>query len=233
MTRSLRFVLMAFALLAAVALRSEAVAQMRFSGGTFGVLGGGMGALYIGLLNSPTVQKELNLSDDQKAKISEAVNKLRARMGQMPPGMGDLSEEERQAELKKMRSKTQAQAEETKKTIEGILQPKQLERLREIALQVVGVRAVIDKEVQKSLKLSDDQVAKIKTIIDDSRKEIEESRSDGSFNGDKFKEMNEECEKQLGDVLTADQKAALEKMKGEKLDIPADELRGPGHRGGG
>ena len=234
MTRSLRFVLMAFVSLTAVALCSEAVAQRGFGGGGFG---GGIGTSlpqqYARLLNSPTVQKELNLSDDQKAKISEAVDKARAAMGKMRSDMGDLSQEERQAQMKKIRPKMQAQAEETKKTIEGILQPKQVERLREIALQVVGVRAVNDKEVQKGLKLSDDQVAKIKTIGGDLRKKLQESRSEGGFDREKFQEMNKEFEKQLADVLTADQKAALEKMKGEKLDIPADELRGPGRRGGG
>jgi len=49
----------------------------------------------------------------------------------------------------------------------------------------------------------------------------------------KLQEINKDTEKQLLDVLTADQKASFEKMKGDKLEIPADELRGPGRRAGG
>ena len=36
----------------------------------------------------------------------------------------------------------------------------------------------------------------------------------------KCEEMRKETEKKVTDVLTADQKTALEKMKGKKLDIP-------------
>jgi hypothetical protein len=49
--------------------------------------------------------------------------------------------------------------------------------------------------------------------------------------------MRTQIEKDLMDVLTAEQKETLEKMKGEKLDIPESELRprfaGPGGPGGG
>ena len=47
-----------------------------------------------------------------------------------------------------------------------------------------------------------------------------------------MQEMRKDTEKQILDVLTDDQKASFEKMKGEKLEIPASELRGPGGPGG-
>ena len=49
----------------------------------------------------------------------------------------------------------------------------------------------------------------------------------------KMQEIRQDTEKQLTGVLTDAQKASLEKMKGEKLDIPADELRGRGGFRGG
>ena len=114
--------------------------------------------------------------------------------------------------------------------------PHQLERLKGIALQRTGIRALSFKQVQEDLKLTDDQVAKIKSINEAAGKKMRELFQAGGNPQDNFPKMQEigkETEKQLEDVLTADQKASLEKMKGEKLDIPASEMRGPGFGAGG
>ncbi len=135
-----------------------------------------------------------------------------------------------------MRKKMQAQREAADKALTGVLLPDQLTRLKEIALQRAGTMALADKGVQKDLKLTDDQIAKIKTIGDDTMKKMGELRNSGLSRDEmrtKAQEMRKDSEKKVMDVLTADQKTALEKMKGKELKIPESELRGPGFGGRG
>jgi len=248
MIRSIRFVAIAFTSLAALALCTSARAQPGPGGGSRpgGMFGGGPGAsvsmLYGPLLNVPTVQKDLDLIDDQKAEIKLATDKAQAAMRELFSGVRDLSQEQRQAKMEEVGKKMQAQAAEMKKAVEHTLLPDQLKRLKGIALQVAGVRALNDKEVQQDLKLSDEQTAKIKSIGEDSMKKIRELFSGGGDRqtmGPKIQELRKDSEKQIMDVLSDDQKASLEKMKGEKLEIPPAEFggfggrRGPGPGGAG
>jgi hypothetical protein len=202
--------------------------------------GANVSMMYGFLLNTPTVQKELELVDEQKAKIKELGEKAMAAMREMRAGMGsmrdpNLSEDERRAKGEEMGKKMQAQMEAGKKAIEEILLPHQLERLKGIALQRAGIEAINDKQIQQDLKLSDEQVAKIKSIGEEAGKKFGALFSEGADRetiGPKMQEIGKDRAKQLTDVLTEDQRATLEKMKGEKLEIPASELRGPGGFGG-
>jgi len=180
--------------------------------------------IYLSVLPMPTVQEEMNLSEDQKTKIKEAADKARAAMRELFAGVRDLSPEERQAKIEEVSKKMEAKTEETKKVFEGILLPKQLARLKGISLQMAGISALVDKDVQQDLKLSDDQVAKIKTATDDLMKKNSEMRSEGadpSTLGPKLHQLRMDFEKQVMEALTADQKASLEKMKGAKFTFSA------------
>jgi len=216
------------------------------AGPGFGMFGGGPGASlsaqYERLLNAPTVQKELNLSEEQSAKIKAAVEKTRTGMSEWFSGMRDWSEEERQAKMEEAGKKMQAQALQTRRAIEEALLPRQLERLRGIALQVMGVQALGDKEVQRDLKLESFQSAAIRVIGERSAKKTRElfgAGEDRDTLRTKMEEIRKSAEKQTMDVLSDEQKALLEKMKGGKLEIPDSELRGgrgprgPGGRGPG
>ena len=143
----------------AVALVDLAVLRGGFGMPMFGGPGGGfsLSSMYSFLLNSPTVQKDLELVDDQKAKLKELNEKSRAAMRKVFSGMRDLSEDERREKMAEIGKKMQAQMEESKKAIEEILLPHQLERIKGIALQRVGTMALSDKQIQQDLKLSEEQ----------------------------------------------------------------------------
>ena len=66
--------------------------------------------------------------------------------------MQDLSQEERQAKM-------QAMQEDMLKKLGEILLPKQLERLKQIQLQVEGAMALSNPDVVKALNITDDQQA--------------------------------------------------------------------------
>jgi hypothetical protein len=196
--------------------------------------------MYGALLTSPTVQKDLDLVADQKAKIKEINDKTDAARREMFSGMGDLTPEERRAKFEETAKKMQELGEKNSKAIEGVLLPDQLKRLKGITLQRMGVMALGDKGVQKDLNLSDEQVAKIKTIGEDGMKKMGELFRSGLDRDEmrkKMDEMRKDSEKKVMDVLSADQKTKLEKMKGKELKIPDSELRqmwggGRGGRGG-
>ncbi len=176
--------------------------------------------IYLQVLPMPSVQEEMKLSEDQQAKVKDVADKARAAMRELFAGFRNLSPEDREAKMEEAGKKMEAKAEETKKAFEGVLLPKQAARLKGIALQMAGVSALIDKEVQQDLKLSDDQVAKVKAATDDLMKKFSEMRGEGTdpkTQGAMMHQLEVDFEKQTMGALTADQKASLDKMKGEKF----------------
>jgi len=193
------------------------------------------------LLQTEQVQKELELVDDQKAKLKELGEKAMARMRE---AFGDrealrkLSDEERKTKFAEAGKKMAAQAEETKKEVENILLPHQLERLQQIALQMRGVAALNDKEVQEALSISSDQQEKLKSLRD---KAMEKSRSMMEDLRDatdqerraKLQEFRKQIEGEALGVLSEEQKEKFEKLKGPKFELDFSALRprgGPGPR---
>jgi len=152
------------------------------------------------LLNADAVAKELKLTDDQKAKIRKINEKAQASVREAFEGLADLSPEERQERMAGLREKMQNQRKETNKALEAVLTEDQAKRLKEIFIQVLGEQSLRNPEVQAALGLSDDQKAKIRSILE---------------------------------ILTDDQKAAFEKMKGEKFDVNSIRMGGPGMGGFG
>jgi hypothetical protein len=178
---------------------------------------------YVYLLTVPTVQVELKLTEEQQARVKEGIDNVWTPLREMPEQARNVGPEDIQAKMEKVRNIVQAKAQEMKKAIKGVLLPTQLERLKEIALQAVGAMAIIDKEVQQDLELSDDQVARIKAVYEDlSMKagELLDEGGDPQAMRQKRQQHKADFEKQLMDVLTPDQKATLEKMKGAKFTLP-------------
>jgi len=177
--------------------------------------------VYPSLLRLPNVPEELKLSDDQQAKIKEAIEKAQAAMNELFAGLRDLPPDQQQAKMEVGSKILEAHIEETK-TLESILQPNQLERLKGLSLQKFGMRAISDEEIQRDLKLSADQVVKVKAADEEMTKESEKLRIEGGDPKTVFpaiQQLRAEHEKQVTAVLTADQKASLEKMKGAKFDF--------------
>jgi Spy/CpxP family protein refolding chaperone len=188
--------------------------------------GSGMPSLF--LLRSDVVQKDLKLSDDQKESIGKLQEKARDAFAELQ----GLSQEERRTKMQELRK-------DQDEKIGGILNDKQKTRLKEIGLQASGAFALANKDVAEALKLSDDQVNKVKDLGDGFRKDAQaafQSAANGGNPGsarDDIAKLRKETGEKIMDVLTADQKAAFEKMKGEKIDLPAGGFFGPPRNGGG
>jgi hypothetical protein len=133
-----------------------------------------------------------------------------------------------------------AVAEATKKA----LTPTQRKRLRQIELQMMGIRAYKEDDVQKALGLKPAQKEKINgmlTEIDKEMAKIRESFRGGGRPGggrpgaggrggfDQIRTMNEKAQEKINELLTSSQKATFKEMLGETFEMG---FGGRGGRGG-
>lgn len=208
--------------------------------------GPGMGGP-LQLLRLEQVQKEIELVDDQKAKLRELGEATARDMREAFSGMRDLNEEQRRERMEELRKKAQEREAELAKKIEGILLPHQLKRLKEISVQVQGIRALNSAEVAKELGITDDQKAKMESIrreVTDQFAKMREEMQDLSPEqrrerfremGEKFRETQQQVEEKILNVLTPEQKEKFEALKGKKIDIDMRQMMGGpgGNRRGG
>jgi Spy/CpxP family protein refolding chaperone len=199
--------------------------QGRRGQGRFGMGGAGGSALF--LLRNETVQNDLKLTDDEKASIQKLQDAARENRS----ALQGLSGEERTAKMQEI-------AKEQDSKIAGILDDKQKARLKEIRLQQRGPSALTDKELAEALKLTDDQVNKIKEIVDAMQKEMQEAFQSAGQGGDrtamrdKMTKLRKDTSDKILAVLTPDQKTSYDKMLGAKIDLPQNAGFGGGGRGG-
>lgn len=183
----------AFGLMAA--LSAPVLAQPGGGGGRgFGPGGGGLG-----LLMAPGVQEELKLAEEQVAKIREAGATLREKFAADFEALRDASQEERR---EKMQAISKKMSEESTKLLADVLNADQQKRLKQITLQARGIEAFADEEVQKALKVTEEQrtkLAELASEVQAKRREIMQGAQ-----GDFQAAMQE---------MRAAQSAALEKAK--------------------
>jgi Spy/CpxP family protein refolding chaperone len=213
--------------LGAALIAAEAYAQPQ--GGGRGGRGGGMGGGGMQLLTlalNDKVQKELEIVDDQKTKLTELSTEQRTAMRDVFSNQ-DLSQEDRQTKMRDLQDKFQ-------KKLADILLPKQLDRLKQIQLQAEGAMALSNPDVVKALNLTTEQQDKMKTLRDDAQAKRRDALQglSGQERMTKMQEMNKELGDKLLAILTPDQVAQFDKMKGPKVDIDFSTIMGRGGRGG-
>ena len=181
--------------------------------------GRGMGGMmsHASLLRQEPVQADIGLSADLKKKIA-------SELPERGPGGGggnprDMSDEQRQKWMEERR----ARITEDDKKIAGLLDTKQLARLKQIRVQALGAGALMDESIAKELSVTDDQVSKLQSAMRDMRQ--------GGGGGGNPGEMRAKMTAKAMEILDADQKAKLEALKGPAFDVSKLQMRGPG--GGG
>jgi Spy/CpxP family protein refolding chaperone len=215
---------------------STAMAQGRGGRGGRGGFGGGFGGITF-LIQNPNVQKELKLSEDQTGKIKEITDALRPQ-----PGGGqnfrDMTEEQRTAFF----AEQQKKMEEATKKITDLLTADQNARLKQLQIWQQGARALtVNEAVGKELSLTDDQKSALNTIFEESDKKSRElfsglgrdaNEEQRTKANEQFATMRKETEAECMAVLTDDQKAKFDTLKGAKPDFDLSPF-GRGGFGGG
>lgn len=185
-----------------------------------GMMRGGGGQLVSSLLAMKEVQKELGMSDQQIDEIagpaSEINDEMRSEMRAIMMGGGD------RAELEELISDLQ----EEEKELVDKLDKKQQKRLQQLQYQRMGESMFLDKDVQSSLDLNDDQISEIEDAMQASQDKMRQIFMDAQGSGDMsgireaMASNREELAEDVDSVLTEDQRAEVKELKGKPFEFP-------------
>ncbi|MEZ6127244.1 MAG: Spy/CpxP family protein refolding chaperone [Planctomycetaceae bacterium] len=224
--------------------------------GGFGGFGGGFTISRAQLLGSEDVQAELKIGDGQSATITAALEAYREERNAARPDFGsfrDMSEEERTKAFEKMRKDGEALNKKTDEVLNALLEPEQIKRLDQIAVQArlrMAMTATLKSdEMRKELSITDEQLAKVDEIetaaAEARRKMFEDARAAGGGRGDgnrgagggdpraAFEKSRQEMTDKVMAVLNDDQKKKLDELKGKEFELDMRSLMGGGRGGRG
>ena len=119
-----------------------------------------------------------------------------------------------------------------RKDLEKVLLSRQMKRLEQLQLQLLGLNAILAPRVIKELKVSDSQQKEIRKAIAKHRPKINrqkqkvavvDSKDKAKRKGekDKLDELLETAERELMDVLKVSQRSKFKKLLGKKFDFAA------------
>jgi hypothetical protein len=167
------------------------------------------------------VQKELGLADSQKQRVNERLAETLGHAMQFFKDLDEGTPGEREKKLGPYRQRVQ---EKLAKFLRGNLDAKQLRRLRQIELQQHGLFALGQPEVQKELKLADEQRRQFLLIVQAMEQQIhplvEEAQSGGKpeMIFPRIMKVRKEHEARIEVILTPAQKKQWTKMVGKPFD---------------
>jgi Spy/CpxP family protein refolding chaperone len=172
--------------------------------------------LLVALLNHGHVKEELKLTPDQVAAFEKLKEETRTSLAADLSGAKTREEFDRAKVV--LRARLHAAAKDVHQRINAALRPEQLKRLTEISVQMRNLEALADPTIAKELGLTDEQLAKLAVISDEARARLPARRT-GVDRRTAAAKVRQEVIDQVNAVLTPDQKAAFEKLKGAKTDI--------------
>jgi len=203
------------------------------------------------LLGQESVQKDLELTDDQKTKVTKLSEENQQAMQEIRQSVNfQFGQPLSEADQQTMRKKTEELAASNKKKIADMLVAKQQQRLDEIALQyslegqafnISGTAsALAGDDLSKKLELTDDQKKKLEGLQTEAGTKMQDLMGGGGFpDQQEMAKLRTDFKDKAFAVLTGDQKAKLDKMKGKPFDVSTIQLfgrgrgRGRGGPGGG
>jgi Spy/CpxP family protein refolding chaperone len=190
----------------------------------------GPGALANMLGTNKQLQEELKMDKDQVEKLHAALGKVSAELRDESFKLRDASPEEREKILTRMR-------EAGDKALNSVLKPEQIKRLHQIGNQMAGLSMFNKEDVQKELKLSDEQKERITAIRDSLQKEQGEllQGRPGAIDLDVMKKLQtarKEAMDKAQKVLNDEQKAKAKDLLGEHFELTVQDFGGFGGAGG-
>jgi hypothetical protein len=214
MTRRVATTVLTLGVAALLAMPAVAQQPKHKGHGSRMTMGGGAG-----LIANQDVQKELKLTKEQTSK-AEAV--ARAVREKYHGEFAKFEELDAQARFEKTAEIVRNMSSETNEGLADVLKPEQMKRYRQIQLQQIGLMAFTEPDVQSKLKMSDEQVSRIRKINPQSQSQRREFAQGGGNRGEMPKKMEtpgkDGMDKALA-VLSADQKQAWKDMTGEPFDV--------------
>jgi type II secretory pathway component GspD/PulD (secretin)/Spy/CpxP family protein refolding chaperone len=179
-----------------------------------------------GVLREEAVQTELKLTDDQKKQITTLADSARPTP-EMFAAFGDLreaSQEVRDAKMAEFRKKSDEIRKAAEEKLKGVISTEQLARGRQLALRQAGTRGFQQEDVAADLKLTDEQKAKLKEILEPKPDPNVDFRT---MKPEDFQKQREEREKNALAVLTDEQRTAWTAKLGPEPAVAATDAPKP------
>jgi Spy/CpxP family protein refolding chaperone len=173
------------------------------------------------------VRAELKLTDEQNEKIDDLNDEL-------DEGNRTVYQEA-EGDWDKVREGVAKIASEINGKLGEVLNDEQQIRLQEVYVQVNGTGALQDEAVAHGLKLTEEQQEQLQEARDASRQAFMDAGLrdlDEDARAKKIEELIKERDEKALAVLTDEQRATLDKMKGVELKIDPENLPAFGRRGG-
>ena len=172
------------------------------------------------LATLPEVQTELKLTDEQKKLATDLLAKQREKRQEL--GQEAFSPEGRQ-EMTSFNTSSDA-------AFTAKLDETQRSRFNGLLVQVNGSATLLDPEIAKSLKLSDDEISKLKSASQSNqaaRREAFQGLQDLSEEqrAEAIKKVTDKESESLLAILNSEHKKAFEDLKGKPLTIDQAPLR--------
>jgi hypothetical protein len=186
------------------------------------------------LLQTAKVKQELKITDDQSAKLAKVATKYDQEAASK---LGSVHLQGLSGQQQQIRDTGDQLIESSRKEVSSILNPDQLNRLKQILLQVNGAEALQDKEVAKQVGITPEESANIEKIQMQTSGILRSSIGMPSNGGTTKPQMlgsniqtadkiNDHAQNQYLGALTADQKAKLDKLSGAPFTLERSDVIG-------
>jgi hypothetical protein len=159
------------------------------------------------LLRQKSVQKELGLTPETAQKIMAFTN----AQGEAARKALEQTGEARKQEFEKL-------AKQNEQFLADNLTAQQGKRLDQITMQFTALTQLLKPETVKELKLSDEQVQKLKDLQGDARKLLVDLLSAREGRSEKLAKLREETRTKILAVLTDEQKEKVREMAGAPFE---------------
>ncbi len=197
--------------------------------------GGGFGGGPASLVRSKTVAADVKITEEQQTKLTDWSKEFATKAQEMmKAGMEGVDRTDRKAMAEKMPAVAAKVSAAAYTELATVLKPEQVKRLRQIEVQVAGLRAFNSADVKSALKIADEQQAKIKEATDGAMKDGRDLNEEYGVTGfagrpadaDKAKEFDKkraaitkETLSKVMATMSAEQKKTWAELTGEPIDV--------------
>lgn len=183
------------------------------------------------LFQNPQIKKELNITDEQSAKIKAIGDQFRQRARALVSGLnlGQMEPAEREKKLDQIKDELEKEVGIARDEVGKVLTPAQLKRFKEITLQIYGFGILSYEHFIEELKLTPEQQAKLKKLRDDTwasmriNLKVPEKGADNkqiiATNRKRMDQILQESNAKALAILTPEQKKLVETLQGQKFQF--------------
>jgi len=186
------------------------------------------GTLTFGPLQSTDVRRSLNITDEQWNRINQSNTQLQTQFRDDLSRLNALTPAERATRWQEIQGRYNTQF---LRSAGDVLNPEQMNRLRQLDLQYQGVGAFGSADVQRRLNLTADQQRQLRDIEQQYRRDLDAIRTGSSTNREdamrRWNDLQRQMQGRTNAILNAEQRQTWTQMTGQPFTYTPDFLQQP------